>query len=113
MACRAPASSSPHSVVRSSGDSRAPAIPRADNSAERPGASPSQNGQRGLRAVRIFHANLALTDVADAPGVRAQQKHVAGEALDGEVFVDGADGFAFGFGDDGIGGGSRESRRPR
>ena len=72
-----------------------------DSSAERPGASPSQNGMRGRGAVRILHAHPAAAHAADAPGVRAQQEHVAGQAFDREVLVERADDFAFGLGDHG------------
>ena len=73
-----------------------------DSSGERPGASPSQNGMEGGGAMGIFDAHAPGLDAADAPGVRAEQENIAGEALDREILVERADGLAFGFGDDGV-----------
>ena len=61
-------------------------------------AAPERN--RGRGAMRILHANAARLHAANAPGSRAEQKHVAGQALDGEVFVQRADDRFFRFGDD-------------
>ena len=58
-------------------------------------------GDGGRRAVGVFDADDAFAfDAANAPGGGAEQEDVAGLALDGEVFVDGADERAFGFFDD-------------
>ena len=70
-----------------------------ESSSVRPGASPCQNGIDGRRAVRIFHAHAARLHAPDAPGRGAQQKHIAGQALDGEIFVERADRGAFRLGD--------------
>ena len=78
--------------------------PRPTARRERPGASPSQNGNGGRGAVGILDAHAARLDVPDAPGVGAEQEDVAGQAFDGEVLVERADGFAFGLGDHGVGG---------
>ena len=58
--------------------------------------------KRWLRAVRIFHAHFSLAYVPDAPRVRPQQKYVAGQALDREVLIDGADHLALGLDNHGI-----------
>ena len=49
--------------------------------------------------------DFAAADLADPPRRVAQQKDVAGQALDGEVLVDRADERAFAFGDDAVLGG--------
>ena len=49
--------------------------------------------------MRIFHADLALAHMPNAPRMRTEQKHIAGQALDREIFVQRADHFAFGFRD--------------
>ena len=41
--------------------------------------------------MRVFHANAAGLYAPDAPRRRAEQEHIAGKALDGEVFVECAD----------------------
>ena len=63
-------------------------------------AQPEGNARR--RALGIAHADFAAAHVQDAPGSIAQQKHVAGQALDGEVLVDRADEGLLGLGDDPI-----------
>ena len=48
-------------------------------------AIPERN--RWRRATRILHAHAARLHALDAPGAGAEQKHVAGQALDREIFV--------------------------
>ena len=69
--------------------------------------------------MRIFHTYASRLHAADAPGAVAKQEDVPGEALNGEIFVDGADEGFGGFLNDvvigGIGDGpttgdSRQSR---
>ncbi len=60
-------------------------------------AAPERNGGRG--AVRVFHAHASGLDAADPPRRRAQQEHVAGQALDREVFVERADDGLVGLGE--------------
>ena len=66
----------------------------------RPGDSPSQNGIGGVGALGVDHPHHAGLDPADAPGVGAEQEHVAGHRLDGPVLVDGADQGVVGVGED-------------
>ena len=49
--------------------------------------------------MRVLHAHAAGFDAADAPRGRPEQEHVAGHALDGEVFVERADDGSVGLGD--------------
>ena len=60
-------------------------------------AAPERN--RGGRAVCVLHTHAARFDASNAPRIRAEQKHVARQALDGEVLVQGADDGTFGLGD--------------
>ena len=46
--------------------------------------------------MRIFHQHPPRLDAANSPGSVAEQHDVAAQALDREVFVNGADGVAFG-----------------
>src|SRR5579872_2870000 len=55
--------------------------------------------------MRILYAHPARFDAAYAPRLRAEQKHVARQALDREIFVDAADGLSFGLDDHGVSGG--------
>src|SRR5947209_14085539 len=55
-------------------------------------SQPERDGR--FCAVRIFHPDLPAADMPDAPGLRAEQEYVAGEALNREILVDGADGLA-------------------
>src|SRR5579871_3631066 len=64
------------------------------------GSFAAPEGDRWGRAMRILHANSARLDPADAPGRRAKQKYVSGEALDCEVLVQGSDDGSFRLGDD-------------
>jgi hypothetical protein len=41
--------------------------------------------------LRILNTDATRLDAADAPGAVAEQKNVSGEALDGEILIDGAD----------------------
>src|SRR5882757_6209967 len=52
--------------------------------------------------MRILDSDPAGLDSLDSPGMGAEQKYVARETLDGEIFVDGADGFVVGLGDYGV-----------
>ncbi len=61
-------------------------------------AVPKGNGRGG--AVGILDANAPSLDAANAPGRGAEQEDIARQAFDGEVFIDGADGGAFGLSDD-------------
>src|SRR5207237_10631948 len=47
-----------------------------------------------------FHAHASGLDAANAPGGRAKEEDVAGEALDREVFIEGTDNRFFRFGND-------------
>ena len=60
-----------------------------------PFAVPERNRRR--RAVRVFDAHDAGFHAPDLPRVRAEQKDIAGHALDREVFVERADDVALGF----------------
>src|SRR5579883_186649 len=61
-------------------------------------AAPERDGRSG--SAGIFDAEAAGLDAADLPGRGAEHENIAGHALDGEVFIDGADDGAFGLGDD-------------
>ena len=63
-------------------------------------AEPEGNGRR--RALGIDHADRALDDAPNLPGRIAEQKDVTGDALDGEIFVDGAHEGLVGFGNDAV-----------
>ena len=69
------------------------------------GGLAAPEGDVGRGAVGIFDAHAAGLHAADAPGGGAEQEDVAGQALHGEILVDRADGFAFGFGHHQVGGG--------
>ena len=56
----------------------------------------------GRGAVRVLDAHLARVDFQDAVGRVPELENVAGHALDGEVFVDGADGLALRFQQHGV-----------
>ena len=58
-------------------------------------AKPKRNGRR--RAMRVFHTHDAALDTHDAIGGIAELEDVAGQTLDGEVLVHGADDDAFRF----------------
>ena len=62
-----------------------------DSSSVRPGASPTQNGMVGGRAVRILDVDLAGLHLEDAVGRIAELEHVARHALEGEVLAQRAD----------------------
>ena len=68
----------------------------------RPGRSPSQKGMLGGAPSASRTAHLAAAHVEHAPRSIAQQKDVAGQALDGEILVDRADERFLGLGDDAI-----------
>ena len=68
-----------------------------DSSSERPGASPSQNGMLGGWPCGVLDPQCAALDAADAVGGIAELEHVAGQALDREILVDGADDLVFRF----------------
>ena len=74
-------------------DDRGRQLPRA----ARRLAAPERNRRR--RALRVFHAHAAGLDAADAPRRRAEQEHVAGHALDGEILVERADDRFVGLGE--------------
>ena len=57
--------------------------------ARRTFAQPKWNTWR--RAVRVFHAHRAALDAHDLIRLISELKHIAGHALDGEIFIDGAD----------------------
>src|SRR5258708_24915041 len=57
--------------------------------------------------MRVLHANPARLDPPDTPRRGAEQKYVAGQALDREIFIQRAHHRAFGFGDHQIIGGIR------
>ena len=63
-------------------------------------AVPKRNGRR--RAVGIFDADRAGFDAANLPRVGSEQENVAGQTLNGEIFVEGADDVTVGFRDDRI-----------
>ena len=63
-------------------------------------AKPERHG--GVGAGGVLDADAAGLDAADAPGGVAEQEDVAGAAVDGEVFIDGADDGFVGLGDDGV-----------
>ena len=48
----------------------------------------------------VFHPDLARLDPPDPPGAVAQEEDVAGQALDGEIFIEAADECFRGFLDD-------------
>ena len=50
----------------------------------------------------IDHPHRALDDAPNLPGRIAEQEDVAGDALDGEVFVDGAHEGLIGLGEDAV-----------
>jgi hypothetical protein len=81
---------------------RAQRATASDSSSLRPGASPSQNGMLGARAVRVLDADAAGLDAQDAVARVAELEDVAGDALDREVLVDGADVGALRLEDDGV-----------
>lgn len=58
-------------------------------------AIPERNGRSS--AVRIFHAHPARLHAPDPPGCGAEQEHIARQALDCEIFVEGTDYRAFRF----------------
>ena len=60
----------------------------------------------------IFHAHAARLHAPDSPGIGAEQKDVAGQALDREILVQGAHDLAVRFGHDRHSCGLRELRRP-
>ena len=60
------------------------------------GASPRQKGTLGAAPCASSTRTRPRLHAADAPGSVAEQHDVAGEAFDGEIFVDGADDGAFG-----------------
>ena len=62
-----------------------------DSSARAAGrfAAPERNRRRG--AVRVLDAHAPGLDAPDAPRRRAEQEHVAGQALDREILVERAD----------------------
>src|SRR5207248_4573289 len=68
----------------------------------RSGSFAAPEGNRWRCAVRILHANAAGLDAPNTPGCSSQQKHIAGETLDGEVFIERSDDRFFRFGDDKI-----------
>ena len=68
---------------------RAPTSARQLARARRPFTEPERDGRR--RSPCILDADLAGLDAADAPRGISEQKDVAGDRLDGEVLVDGAD----------------------
>ena len=55
------------------------------------GCFATPKGNAGRRALRIFDEHAAGLNAPDAPGGIAQQHDVAGEALDGKIFVHGSD----------------------
>src|SRR5216684_7402356 len=63
-------------------------------------AAPEGHGGGG--ALRVFHQHAAGLHAANAPGGIAEKNDVAGEAFDGEIFVDRADGEALGLGHYGV-----------
>src|ERR1700738_1863439 len=54
------------------------------------------------RALGVFDEHAARCDTTDAPGSVSEQHDVAREAFDRKVFVNRADGYAFGLRDNGI-----------
>ena len=64
-----------------------------------PGRFAVPEGNRRRRAVRVLDPDAPGLDAADAPRRRAEQEHVARQALDGEVFVERADDRPVGLGD--------------
>src|SRR5260370_1109633 len=63
-------------------------------------AAPERHG--GRRALRVFHKDAAGLHAANAPGGISEEDDVDCEAFHGKIFVDGADGAAFGLGDQGV-----------
>ncbi len=73
-------------------DLRAASRKRAcDSSADRPGASPSQNGTDGGAPCASSTYTRPGAHALDAPRVRAQQEDVAGQALHREILIQRAD----------------------
>ena len=66
----------------------------------RPGRLAQPEGDRGVGALGVDHPHHAGLDPADAPGVGAEEEHVAGHGLDGPVLVDRADEGVVGVGHD-------------